>query len=91
MINGLQDGISGESDVDSEEDDDDTDNVTIPSAPTTDHDGTDSESYSDPHGDSDEENGFVPHEDKNAVQLKLREILFYDDKVSIFKARHGRL
>ncbi len=24
-------------------------------------------------------------------QLKLREILFYDDKVSIFKARHGRL
>ncbi|KAK4230961.1 hypothetical protein QBC38DRAFT_275911 [Podospora fimiseda] len=25
------------------------------------------------------------------VKLKMREILFYDDKVSIFKARHGRL
>ena len=26
-----------------------------------------------------------------ATQFELREILFYDDKVSIFKARHGRL
>ena len=25
------------------------------------------------------------------TKLKLREILFYDDKISIFKARHGRL
>lgn len=25
------------------------------------------------------------------VRLKMREILFYDDKVAIFKARHGRL
>ncbi len=25
------------------------------------------------------------------IRLKLREILFYDDKISIFKARHGRL
>ncbi len=24
-------------------------------------------------------------------RLRLREILFYDDKVAIFKARHGRL
>lgn len=28
---------------------------------------------------------------KRAPRLKLREILFYDDKVSIFKARHGHL
>ncbi len=28
---------------------------------------------------------------KEKVKLHLREILFYDDKVSIFKARHGRL
>lgn len=28
---------------------------------------------------------------KKKVRLKLREILFYDDKISIFKARHGRL
>jgi hypothetical protein len=25
------------------------------------------------------------------VRLRLREILFYDDKVAVFKARHGRL
>lgn len=25
------------------------------------------------------------------MRLKLREILFYDDKVAVFKARHGRL
>lgn len=28
---------------------------------------------------------------KRSPRLKLREILFYDDKVSIFKARHGHL
>ena len=28
---------------------------------------------------------------KSKVQLRCREILFYDDKVSIFKVRHGRL
>ena len=91
VINGPQDGMDGESDVDSEEDYDDTDEVTTSSVPTTDHEETDSESFSNSHTDSDEENGLVPPEDKNAVQLKLREILFYDDKVSIFKARHGRL
>ena len=29
--------------------------------------------------------------EKPTTRLKLREILFYDDKISIFKARHGRL
>lgn len=28
---------------------------------------------------------------RHAARLRLREILFYDDKVAIFKARHGRL
>ena len=28
---------------------------------------------------------------KKGKHFKLREILFYDDKVSIFKARHGRI
>lgn len=27
----------------------------------------------------------------NKIKLKLREILFYEDRISIFKARHGRL
>jgi hypothetical protein len=26
-----------------------------------------------------------------AAKLRLREILFYDDKVAVFKARHGKL
>ncbi|EME78065.1 uncharacterized protein MYCFIDRAFT_95403, partial [Pseudocercospora fijiensis CIRAD86] len=30
-------------------------------------------------------------ESRNTARLRLREILFYDDKVAIFKARHGRL
>ena len=28
---------------------------------------------------------------RRTARLRLREILFYDDKVAIFKARHGRL
>ena len=28
---------------------------------------------------------------KGTARLRLREILFYDDKVAVFKARHGRL
>lgn len=28
---------------------------------------------------------------KGRLRLRLREILFYDDKVAVFKARHGRL
>jgi hypothetical protein len=87
------DALGGESDADSEEDDDENDNENpaTPATTTADADATDSDTYSDPHGDSDEESGYALHEDKNAVQLKLREILFYDYKVSIFKARHGRL
>ena len=52
-------------------------------------DGNDSD---DPDGSevvSDDDDGEVAEENKR--QLKLREILFYDDKVSIFKARHGQL
>lgn len=38
--------------------------------------------------DSDDDDGV----DGRAVgKLRLREILFYDDKVAIFKGRHGRL
>ena len=33
----------------------------------------------------------LENEDGKRVRLKLREILFYDDKVSIFKARHAQL
>lgn len=39
-------------------------------------------------GESDE---YVSEWEKRRPIFKLREILFYDDKVSIFKARHGQL
>lgn len=54
-----------------------------------DDDNSNSEFYASDsqEGDNDDESGrtiAVP-------VLKLREILYYDDKVSVFKARHGRL
>jgi hypothetical protein len=56
----------------------------------TDHHGddTDSEIASSRGADTDAEDDHVV---QGTRQFKLREILFYDDKVSIFKARHGRL
>lgn len=45
---------------------------------------------SDGHESSDDES-MVYDEEKKTPKLRLREILFYDDKVAIFKARHGRL
>ena len=43
-------------------------------------------------GDSDEDNdGADMDSGKSAVNFQVREILFYDDKVSIFRARHGEL
>ena len=46
--------------------------------------------------DADDENISSSEEEEevlmaNKLKYKLREILFYDDKISIFKARHGRL
>ena len=40
---------------------------------------------------SDEESEEVLIQEKPHAAPKLREILFYDDKISIFKARHGQL
>ena len=51
-------------------------------------DDTDSEAASSRGADTDTEED---HMARGTKQFKLREILFYDDKVSIFKARHGRL
>ena len=46
--------------------------------------GLEEEDWSSSEGEN-SENG------SNRMELKLREILFYDDKISIFKARHARL
>src|SRR5262249_4047878 len=43
----------------------------------------------DGYSDEDEANGLEGR--GSDVTLKLREILFYDDKISIFKVRHCRL
>ncbi|KAL9113965.1 MAG: hypothetical protein Q9227_002099 [Pyrenula ochraceoflavens] len=76
------------SDFDSDEDDDDG---THPSVHHDVHDDTESEISSAEHGDSDDDDLYGGESLKNVKHFKLREILFYDDKVSIFKARHGRI
>lgn len=60
-----------------------------PAAPTAAADG-DSE-HSAVSDDGDDDDGLDSTNDMSKVKLKLREILFYDDRISIFKARHGRL
>jgi hypothetical protein len=49
---------------------------------------TESEDDDDEDEESDDEDGTVS---RKGPRLRLREILFYDDKVAIFKARHGKL
>jgi hypothetical protein len=49
---------------------------------------TESEDDDDEDEETDDEDGTVS---RKGPRLRLREILFYDDKVAIFKARHGRL
>jgi hypothetical protein len=48
------------------------------------HDDFDSE-------DDDEYGQSRNDKDETSLRLRLREILFYDDKVAVFKARHGKL
>lgn len=61
-----------------------------PASPT-DPDETQSDNNGDDDSDGgDSDDGFV-EPDRGQVKIRLREILFYDDKVAIFKARHGKL
>lgn len=53
----------------------------------TDPDETQSENSG---GDDSDDDSFV-EDSVSKVRLRLREILFYDDKVAIFKARHAKL
>lgn len=53
-----------------------------------DDDGTADDTESD--ASADDEASDVT-ESSNQARLRLREILFYDDKVAVFRARHGRL
>jgi hypothetical protein len=73
---------------DDDDDEEEEDNGTA-IAPQIDPDETESE-ISD-HDDSDTDSYDGSEDGLFKVRLRLREILFYDDKVAIFKARHGRL
>ncbi|RFU28763.1 hypothetical protein B7463_g7575, partial [Scytalidium lignicola] len=76
-----------EDDEDDEEEEEEEDNGTA-IAPI-DPDETESE-LSD-HDDSDTDSFLGSEDGRSKIRLRLREILFYDDKVAIFKARHGKL
>lgn len=71
-------------DADSQDDSQDEGTPTSP----TDPDETQSEDQHPSDEDSDDDSFMEP---VAKARLRLREILFYDDKVAIFKARHGRL
>ena len=83
------DGV-GDSDEDSDEanDDDDDDHSSNGATGSThlpDSDGTNSDVAEDSIADSDED--ILSESARKRPKLKLREILFYDDKITIFKAR----
>jgi len=79
------------SDDDDDEQGESDDNGTAIGAPAgiVDPDETD-EDISD-HEDSDTDSFDGSEDGRSKVRLRPREILFYDDKVAIFKARHGKL
>uniref|UniRef100_L2GJM9 F-box domain containing protein n=1 Tax=Colletotrichum fructicola (strain Nara gc5) TaxID=1213859 RepID=L2GJM9_COLFN len=70
----------------SEEEDDDDDDT-----PASAVDADDTQSEVSAAQDSDDESLRDAVFGPSRPRLRLREILFYDDKVAIFKARHGRL
>ena len=80
-------GSEAEDDEDEDEeaeDDDEVEDLDAEEEDDTESDEDDAEDDTDSEADGVE---FGRH----AARLRLREILFYDDKVAIFKARHGRL
>ncbi len=71
------------------EGDEDASNPDAPVDPALeDPDDSESDADSSSIGGSD---GYTSESERKQPIFKLREILFYDDKVSIFKARHGKL
>ena len=85
----LANGGPGGAVTDDEEGSEEEGNSGTAIAPQIDPDETESE-VSD-HEDSDSDSSDGSEDGRSKVRLRLREILFYDDKVAIFKARHGRL
>ena len=85
---GGSDEDSDEANDDDDDDDDDDDhssNGAAGATPIADSDGTNSDAAEDSIADSDED--VLSESGRKQPKLKLREILFYDDKITIFKAR----
>lgn len=80
----VEDATDEDDTEDDDQDDEDSQDEDTPTSPTEPEDGLSEHSY-----DESDDDSFV--EPTAQTRLKLREILFYDDKVGIFKARHGRL
>jgi hypothetical protein len=95
----------GAGELDTSEDDDDEDDVDDDDEETEEEDGGDDDDdgetptgaldpdetqSEDDGGDNSDDDSFV-EDPASQMWLRLREILFYDDKVAIFKARHGKL
>ncbi|KAF2267664.1 F-box domain-containing protein [Lojkania enalia] len=76
-----------ESDATEDEEDDDLDGGMGPAA---DGDDTNSDASDDPHDDSDGDESFV-HDTQKGPKLRIREILFYDERCEIFRVRFGFL
>ncbi|KAK5655443.1 hypothetical protein OQA88_5714 [Cercophora sp. LCS_1] len=82
-----EEGLDGDESDDSE---DEGDENTTPTTATSDPDETQSDNDAVGQEEDSDDDGFV-EPDTGLVKLRLREILFYDDKVAIFRARHGKL
>lgn len=76
---GADDDPADDDDDDDNDDDDDDDDDGEDDADDTESEASGGSSGSD------------AAEENNHARLRLREILFYDDKVAVFRARHGRL
>ena len=93
-----EEGDGENEDPDDEEDDEDSEDDSTPTTAPSDPDETQSDngagggdgSGDDEEEEDDDDDGFV-EPGWGSVKMKLREILFYDDKVAIFRARHGKL
>ena len=96
---GSEDGEEEEDDEEEEEEldaDSDADEETESDAENNDDDDDDDDDddFDDDITDSDSDSSDAPRKggrNGRAAKLRLREILFYDDKVAVFKARHGKL
>ncbi|KAI7665711.1 hypothetical protein KC318_g6951 [Hortaea werneckii] len=90
----MDDGPSDGEDEDEGDVEDDVDDEDDEEGQDDELDETESDDDADDDDDDDDDDASDLEEatiDGRAARLRLREILFYDDKVAVFKARHGKL